>query len=238
LSINGDLEDMSVGPCPSNNEQCLFLAYIGNNKVFLLGQAYNRLKVAIIQLKNLKLLETVYLRYQRPLGSGYHVEDSEAFSVHPQSGNWYLVTKFPPNKIYKLTREQVQKSAGKIQTMSYLGELRLSSLDGITNAEGKAKENYQKVTSMDISPNGKKFILATYGMGIEYYANLDQLQTLQLGTSKILDLKNQTMKLEVLPQTEAITYTNCGLGFAYASEKNKKREGNKLTPFVHTMNCH
>lgn len=205
-----DFEAVSVGKC--SDISCLYIGDIGDNKS-------TKEFVEIIAIEELEeygaSVEPLYrIKVQYP----DQPHNAEGMAVHP-NGDMYIITKEEnlrdleayPAKVFRLPSEKVQKKSSKIATLEYLGEIDLRILNPSKTAFG------QVVSSLDIAPDGKSFIVLTYENAIEFNIDLssDKIKPsskLQKGVDyNVIDIKS-------LPQQESITYLPDGKSFLYNTE--------------------
>jgi len=194
-----DVEDMDVGPC--GNDTCLYIADIGNNL-----RIRRTIEVVLVK-ETATFLPEVSIHKRLKLKYPDWGHNAEALAVHP-SGDLYLITKekkwFSGDRdalIYTITADQVEK--GGEQDLALVGKLKLSKI------LKTADKNDQVVTSFDIHPDGKAFLVLTYGYVIEFQADLN---TFSDGAAY------QIVPTTRLRQQEAIHYTQAGEGFIYTTE--------------------
>lgn len=222
-----DMEDIGVGPCPYSSS-CLFLGDVGDNH---LDREFG--KVVVVK-EELRFPDTVIpkniIRYAFPNGKPKNVE---GMAVHPQTGDIYLVSKessnkdkkikiliAPPAKIYRLARQLWEKSANNETPIELekVGEINMNEITG------SDKLRHQIITSLDIAPHGKSFVVLTYAGAYEFYFDLSY----GIGKptqSMVAGVDFQEVPLEKLEQQEGISYVvdsrNSSLGFVYDSEVDK-----------------
>ena len=205
-----DFEALSVGKC--FDKSCLFIGDIGDNKS-------TKPFVEIIVIEELEQygdsiepLDRIKLVYpDQP-------HNAEGMAVHP-NGDIYIITKEEnlrdleayPAKVFKLPASKWQQGANKKSNLEYIGEIDLRILNPSGTAYG------QVVSSLDISPDGKKFIVLTYENAIELNMDISNQKIkptaqLQKGIDyNLIDIKS-------LPQQESLTYLPDGNSFLYNTE--------------------
>lgn len=198
-----DVEDMAVGPCDTATD-CLFLADIGDN-----ARRRMNLSLAIVRERPTFPAEVqpdyrVTLRYP----DGPH--DAEALAVHPD-GDVYIATKgATTSRIYRLKREQWRTGSGP-QTMEAVVTMNLPGLLPNTLNIGRL------ITSMDIAPDGKRFLVLTYVEAEEFFFDLSkpipEPATWKQGQHY------RRIPVTTLEQQEAIAYLPDGKGFLYDTER-------------------
>ena len=204
-----DFEDMSLGPSPGGGS-CLFLADIGDNP-----RRRDKLRVFLAEERDLEgprvvPIITLYLSYP----DGPH--DAEGLAVHP-NGDLYILTKeadwrslwAQPAKLFRIKRDDWQQASGEVRRLSPLGEIDLPSL-----ASSDADFLGRMVTALDISPDGRRFLVLTYQHAYEFQLDLSQI----LSLPRTLKGVSQVIQLKRLAQQEAVAYLPDGNGFIYTSE--------------------
>jgi hypothetical protein len=153
-----DWEDMAAGPGPQANKSYLYIGDIGDNneardEVVVYRVAEPTLTAATRKFTKIRPgstepAEAIRLKYP----DGKH--DAEALLVHPLTGNIYIVTKVPIANpvVYEAT---APFTAGKVITMSRIGEIHVPSIFGGV------------VTGGSISPDGRRVALCDYFQGYE-----------------------------------------------------------------------
>ena len=202
-----DFEDMDSGPCLENSE-CLYIGDIGDNAVmrpFINIAVVEEEKNFPAKIKALKILQAKY-----PDGS----HNAEALAVHP-NGDLYIFTKeklfflgTAPSYIYRIKKEDLDHKSHV--TMDYIGQIDVPSILSAHSAKG------QLVTGMDIHPNGKKFLLLTYDLVLEFDLDL----SLGVIPSKS-SLNYKKIVVKKLKQQEAISYLQNEDSFIYTTESKK-----------------
>jgi hypothetical protein len=210
-ALGSDFEDASLGPCFSG-EFCFFIADIGDNserrrfvRIIVIEEIedYGR---SVIPLKILKLAYP-----DRP-------HNAEGMAVHP-NGDIYIFTKEEdldrmesyPAKLYKLEKGKWENADDGVLKLEYAGELDLPGLSGSDSPFGGV------VTSFDIAPGGKTFLVLTYEDAYEFDTDLSA-SGLKLSGRLVRDKDYSVIKLTSLPQQESISYVEEGRGFIYDSE--------------------
>jgi hypothetical protein len=204
-----DVEDIALGRCGSASD-CLYLGDIGDN-------AHARETVRFVEIEELETfpaavepVAVVTARYP----DGPH--DAESFAIHP-NGDLFLVTKSGSMaahtaeraQIFKLTADQLRSRPDTVQTFELVGTI---DLPRYLPGDGLA----QLATSMDISPDGKRTLILTYGSAFEWQQDLadafDPVRPLVPGRDYTI------MPLPLLPQAEGIAYLPGEDGFIYSTE--------------------
>lgn len=193
-----DVEGLGLGACDATTD-CLFFADIGNNE-----RERSNLELVVIREQPTFPLEVrpayrITLRYP----DGRH--DAEAVAVHPD-GNVYIATKDPATmQIFRLKPEQWRRSGGPAQTMELVTTLSWPALLPNSLPLGRV------ATSMDIAPDGKRFIVLTYVEAVEFFVDLSGPVPSNPRLRRI--------PITTLEQQEAIAYLPDGSGFIYESER-------------------
>lgn len=206
-----DFEDASLGGCFSG-KSCLFIADTGDNnkkrksvRIIVIEESEDFGRAAI----PLKVLNLAYPGRPR---------NAEGMAIHP-NGDIYIFTKEEdldnmksyPSKLYKIEKEKWENADGAVLELEYAGELDLPRLSGSVSA-------YESViTSFDIAPDGKRFIVLTYEDAYEFDVDL-QAAGLKPSGSLVKGKDYSVIELKALPQQESISYIEEGRGFIYDSE--------------------
>lgn len=200
-----DIEDISLGPCGSNT--CLYIADIGDNAV-----RRESVQIALAREQRTFGAEAtpdtiVTARYP----DGPH--DAEAIAVHPSTGDLYLATKAGigkqqnPALLFRLTAAQL--AAGGEQAFEQVGSIPVSKL-----SEQLGDSPRRIVTSMDIAPDGRRFVLLTYDAFIEFSVDLKA----GLPAEWIDGKTHRVFPIATLIQAEAIAYDRDGKSLLYSTE--------------------
>jgi hypothetical protein len=199
-----DVEDLALGPC--GRTVCLYIADIGDN-------AFRResVRIAIVQEAEQFGAEAVPIReIIARYPDGPH--DAEALALHP-SGDLYLATKSrigqqqTPSQLFRLTAAQL--AAGGEHKFELIG-----SIPVIRLSEPLGDNPRRIVTAMDISPDGKKFILLTYDAAIEFAVDLARGLPAEWSEGKT----HRAFPIASLIQAEAIAYDRDGRSILYSTE--------------------
>jgi hypothetical protein len=153
-----DWEDIAAGPGPQPNKSYLYIGDLGDNdgkrgEVIVYRVAEPTLSNATRTLTkkrpgSTEPAEAIRLKYPD------ESHDAEALLVHPTTGNIYVVTKIllvNPG-VYEAT---APFTAGKLNTMKRVGEVRVPSVFGGV------------ITGGSISPDGRRVALCDYFQGYE-----------------------------------------------------------------------
>lgn len=215
-----DIEELSVGPC--DRKTCLYLGDIGDNPAKRTMVVFTLVQEVRDFPGKVKPLRTVRARYP----DGAH--NAEAFAVHP-NGDLFLVTKPAdavmatpvPAKVYRLTAAQLRNGAD-VQTFEHLGDIDLPAF------MAKAPFPASISTGLDISADGKRAILLTYLAAVEL--GFDLARGLPAQWVEGLDYK--VVKLDPMPQEEAVAWLPDGKGFLYDTELAR---GSKSAPIKRVL---
>jgi hypothetical protein len=208
-----DTEDLAIGSCDAMTD-CLFIGDIGDNHL-------ERKAVEIIIIEEradfpaqVQIRNRVRARYP----DGAH--DAESMAVHP-NGDLYILTKnlvlnglrpsVGPVNLYRLRQEQWKNRKDSIQTMELVMTLDFAKLLPKSLLGGRLP------TGMDISQDGKRFVVLTYQDAIEFFSDLSKPATPATWTE---DRNYRRIPLLILAQQEAISFTPDGKAFVYTSEGN------------------
>ena len=208
-----DVEDLAVGPCGTSS--CIFLADIGANTF-----SRDALRIFVVEeratwTKTAPILYTLNVNYPDP------IDDAEGLAVHP-NGDIYLLSKATlspfgtaPAQLYRLDKSWQQNPAG-FHTLELVATLDLAALSGTT-----LDLFSHTATALDISADGTRFSVLTYGDVYEVAIDLASLGTPipfgeaqantasdQISSDQISSDKVSVVSLERLPQQESLTYLN------------------------------
>ncbi len=203
-----DVEDLSYGKC--GEKYCIFIGDIGDN--FL-----SRKTIQIIGVEEEKAFsDTATPVINLSLRYPDRAYNAEAMALHP-SGDLFIITKIQgrneESKIFKLSKNILNDKSKNTKELELLGTLKLE----------KILKNNRKITGMSISPDGERFAILTYKTAIEFNINLSSkidFSSLVLKEGENFNL----IKLDVLNQQEAITYSKDGLKLFYTTEVSNRRE--------------
>lgn len=205
-----DVEDIGYGACGKN--QCLVLADIGDNK-----SLRKTISLAVVEepkelKESLNAIRVVNASYP----DGPH--NAEALAIHP-NGDIFLVTKEKNKKddplnarIYRLSGTSWTSDGKDTVPLTFVADIKIAA-----SVFGK-KASEKKITSMDIHPSGKRFILLTYNKALEFNIDLAALPA-----KSVLSDSYQTVEIPNMPKQESIAYSTDGKGFYYTSEANEKK---------------
>lgn len=255
-----DAEDLALGRCDGlGEESCLFIADIGDNsaerdniQIYIVPEqlTYNkdstvaddnnsngffkkifrkwgkRRKSKASNQNRVSPLKVLNLYY--PDGKG---RNSESFAVHP-NGDLVLFTKESieerdgPLEIYTVTYDAwIDAEDSEKIYFTKVGEIDFRII--LPNSSGDDK----LLTGMDISSDGDKFLLLSYGRVFEFNFDLS-FDILPHSTELVLGDDFQIYELPVLNQQEAITYGPDDHTIYYSTEKTSREKA-----IVHKSVC-
>ena len=201
---SSDLEDLALGPCADGT--CLYFADIGDN-----ARRRRTVQIAVVAEEDefgaeAPVLHTIVARYP----DGPH--DAESIAIHPTTGDLLLATKtqlgrINPTQLYRLTATQLTSSDE--QVLEYVGDI-----PSATFAAGTGLPNV--ATAMDISPDGTRLALLTYGTATEYA--IDPETTLPLFEDLSAGTTYQAVTTQMMIQAESIAYGADGRTLTYTTE--------------------
>ena len=206
---DADMEDTSVGVC--GTDTCLFIGDIGDNRAA-------RASIRIVLIKEQAVFpdavlpyKTLHLRYP----DGAH--NAEGLAVHP-SGDIYILTKpslslasAAEARLYRLSEERWQRAGERAEPLELVGLIDIKALSGAA-----LDVPSHTVTALDISRDGQKLLILSYGNAYELAIDLATLNSslpVDLGTNA----SYRQMSLLRLPQQESATYVGSA-GFIYTTE--------------------
>lgn len=206
VHINGfapvDIEDMAIGPCGGTTD-CLFFGDIGDN-----SRKRRDLELVIVR-ERATFPEKVDADYRVIVRYPDQPHDAESLGVHP-NGDVYIITKDPTtSQIFRLKRDQWRLGKGP-QTLEAVATLNWSALLPNTLPFGRP-------TGMDISPDGKRFLILTYVEAAEFYFDLSK--PLPPSSTWKEGQHYRKVSLITLEQEEAIGYLPDGKSFLYDTER-------------------
>jgi hypothetical protein len=199
-----DMEGIALGPC--GNSICLYIADIGDN-----AARRESVQIALIrEARNFGAEVTPEKIITARYPDGSH--NAEALAMHP-SGDLFLATKAgigqqqDPSQVFRLSSAQL--AADGDQTFEQVGAIPVSRL-----SETLGENPRRIVTAMDISADGKRFILLTYDAAIEFAVDLSK----GLPQAWIEGNTHHAFAVAPLIQTEAIAYDRDAMSILYSTE--------------------
>ncbi len=220
-----DTEDLAYGKC--GQAYCLYVGDIGDNY-----KIRPFVQIAIVQeSKNISSSSVRPLVVKARYPDGAH--NAEGMALHP-NGDMYIITKeknnddvATPAKVYKIPASKLYNGFTE-SVMDYVGEINLPKLlGGIKNITEKGKI----VTSFDISPDGKRFVLLTYQLAVEVNIDLSK-NSLKSVNSWKYGVDYSIAITTKLPQQEAISYFRLGRALLYNSEMGSKGDIDRVNLFA------
>lgn len=207
-----DIEEMSLGPC--GRRTCLYLGDIGDNPASRSEVAFT----LVVEKKAFAAVETPLRVVRARYPDGPH--NAEAFAVTPR-GDLVVVTKPAdrkmttpgPAQVFKLSAAQLTRTDG-VQVFTRLGEIDLPKLlpDMVFYA--------WIPTGLDISADGKRAVLLTYGAILEI--DLDLSKPPPPTAEWKLGETWQVLKPPPLQQQEAIAWLPGERGVVWDTETGSK----------------
>ncbi|MCB0414786.1 MAG: hypothetical protein KDD50_10660 [Bdellovibrionales bacterium] len=232
-----DAEDLSYGEC-FENEYCLIVADIGvlrGNRsngdralyFFIESHLYDKNQMPVDEIEP-DLILPLSLPFKDSV-------DAESFAIHPKTKDLFILTKHYDLKKKEAYEHHLLKIPFKAYSAFTPGSLLFTGIKPEVVASFDLKKIYpdqkeqreygdwvwQVPTSMDIHPDGKKFIVLNYMTAIEFFFDLSEDNNL-LDTSWDEGKNYQVIPLEYQPVQEAIAYNLEGDGFYYTSEFSKR----------------
>jgi len=207
-----DIEEMSLGPCGRGT--CLYLGDIGDNPAARPDIAF----VIVREKASFQATETPVRTVRARYPDGAH--NAEAFAVHP-NGDLFIVTKptdarttrRDPALVYRLSVAQLATGGAEPAVLEKLGELDLPRL-----FPGGSVRDWI-ITGMDISPDGKRVALLSYG--VAYELAVDLAKGLPAAWTVGQNLQSIPFR-PILTQQEAITWLADGSGLLFDTEANNR----------------
>jgi WD40-like Beta Propeller Repeat len=207
-----DTEDLAIGPCDPTTD-CLFIGDIGDN-----DRVRKDIEIIVIE-ERVDFPAEVGIRNRVRARYPDAPHDAESMAVHPD-GNIYILTKnlelhglrplVGPVRLYRLRRDQWRNSRNEIETMELVMTLDFAKLLPGALLGGRLP------TGMDISPDGKRFLVLTYQDAAEFFVDLSTLPT----SNEWKEGQHyRRIPLLVLAQQEAISFTPDGNAFIYTTER-------------------
>jgi hypothetical protein len=199
-----DWEDMALGPCDSTTD-CLFFGDIGDN-----DHRRKNYELVVVREK---------AAFPSSVSPDYHVtmrypderpRNAEAMAVHPD-GSVYIATKDAAHlELFRLKAEQWRNGKG-VQTLELVLTLDWPKLLPRSLALGRV------ATAMDISPDGKRFLILTYVEAVEFFFDLSKPIPQQSAWKEARHYRR--IPITTLEQEEAIAWLPDGKGFLYDTER-------------------
>jgi hypothetical protein len=206
-----DLEEVSTGKC-AGAASCVVFADFGDNPVTRPVMTFAVLAEKASFADTEAPLRLVNARYP----DGPH--NPEGMFIHP-NGDLYLITKIATREtmtmIFRLKAAQLSVADGSVQTLEKVAEVDLAKL--MTPPGGAAPARRPMATGMDVSADGKTFVVLTYSGAVELAFDLALPLPPQSEWQEGRDYRRIATATN-LPQAEGITYTPDGKAILYTSE--------------------
>jgi hypothetical protein len=192
-TTNHDWEDMAVGPGPVPNETYLYIAEIGDNDFLHPEKIIYRFPEPALSGQSLpynghvKVIDTIRLRL--PDGP----RNAEAMLLDPITKDLFILSKGENSALYRAAFPQ--------------------STTQPTTMTRQLVMPFSKVTSANVSPNGREILIRTYNQLFYYKRQPDETITGALKRSpRLLPLADE-------PQGEAVGWALNGSGYYTTSEQ-------------------
>ena len=225
-AVNTDWEDMALLPC--NQEECLYIADIGDNALQRTDYAILRLVEPDLsgQTDGAVINIEAWERFPITYGDGLS-HNAEAFAAHPD-GSFYIFTK-------EIERTQVF-SALQLDALG-VAFLRLGELATGAYIPGYPDDAQPSlVTAADIHRNGNRLLMRTYGI---YTTSGDGIREYRLepcaAFSSVFDVAPRFTPEGADIQGEAIAYDPITGGYLHTSEYYFKVI--PFNPVLHRVSC-
>ncbi len=210
-SRRSDFEDMTLGEC-SPGKSCIFIGDIGDNRK---RREYAEI-IVIEELQDFGSMTAPLKRIKIAYPDGPH--NAEGLAIHPGGDIFILtkeeekdLTKAYPAHLYRLPKDKWKNAEEEVITLESMGKIDLPSL--LPNASPLG----QVVTSLDIAPDGKKFLVLTYEDAVEFGTDLSAGKLKP--AAKMTEGKDyRVVEITSLPQQESVAYVEGGTGFIYDTE--------------------
>ena len=205
-----DFEDLSTGPCPHTEGQCLWVGDIGNNL-----KNRDQLMVYVVPEPEIQLekpfgeIEAVGLK-SYPFRYPKDTVNSEALFLDQKTMDLYILEKADAAQI-RLFRHPGPFIDGSEQTLETVASFPAPGID---------VEYGRLITAADLHPSGRRLLVRVYSGSYEYL--FDTEQTL----SDISEITHTLAYPGPLsePQGEASCYDISGTGFWTISENQKGKD--------------
>ncbi|CAN5870797.1 hypothetical protein BH24DEI2_BH24DEI2_00940 [soil metagenome] len=208
-----DLEDLAVGPC--GGVSCLVVGNIGGN-----NSSRDRVEVIAVEEPS-QVPERVTPRYRHSLVYPDGPHYAEGLAVHP-NGDLYILSKetVSPFGTAAARLYRVRSAAWQTETADPL-PLRLVATLDLRALSGSAFDLLSHMaTSLDIAPDGSRFLVLTYNAAFEVSLDLSTLPDAPI-THLRADSSFERINVERLAQQEAVTYLRDGSRFIYTTESRR-----------------
>jgi hypothetical protein len=202
-----DIEDLDTGPC--GDTSCLFIGDIGDNRSsrpnlnILIFEEFTEVPASLSPDK--------ILRVQYPDGP----HDAESMAVHP-NGDIYILTKEIPSllgtaasRLYRFPHEVWENASEEVLTLEFVAAIDLRTMSGTT-----VNIFSHIATGMDISNDGQRLLILTYGEVFEIAVDVSQLSGETIST----EAPYRQIEVTTLLQQESISYSSDSNSFFYTAE--------------------
>ncbi len=202
-----DIEDMDAGPCGEG--YCIFIGDIGDNLA-------KRSELRIVVLEDFaEVPYTASPKQVLRLTYPDQPRDAESLAVHP-NGDIYILSKegaslfgTAPARLYKLPREIWENAGDEVVTLEHVANIDLRTMSGTT-----VNIFSHIATGMDISSDGQRLLILTYGEVFEIAVDVSQLNGETIST----ETPYKQIEVTTLLQQESISYASTGYSFFYTAE--------------------
>lgn len=210
-----DMEDLSLGPCEFGS--CLFLADIGDNL-----QSRRLIEIWVTPEKEIyssqvESFKRIVLEYPD------HAHDAEAFAIHPQTGDLYILTKEADYlnerrasraRLFVLPAQKLSAAhEGQPETLQLVTEIDLPWINYDFGLFG------QIATALDFSPDGKRLLILTYENAVEINFEMINLHLQTRAWNEGTDFQIIRWP-QLVSQQESVAYAQDGRSFYFTSEFN------------------
>jgi len=206
-----DAEDLAVGACGPDGGTCLFVADFGDN------QARRATTEIVVVREQSRFPATVAperrIRIRYPDGP----HDAEALALHP-NGDLIVLTKVADyarlraaaSVLYRLPYESWSSERPEVEVLERVGEIDLTAISSDPFSGSLP-------TAMDISDDGRRFLVLTYLNAFEFYLDLSG-EALKPAEDMVEGVDYQEIRVTTLEQQESVAYLPSGDGFLYTTE--------------------
>jgi hypothetical protein len=195
---NRDWEDIAVGPGPKRGANYIYIGEIGDNGAQHKNVCLYRFREPVLDIKSGKKLKPVTVTAVDSLGFVFAdgAKDCETVMLDPVKGDVYLVSK----------REA---TVGVYQIKAPLDPKNLNTATRLLSLD------FPLAVSGDISPQGDKVLIKTYGTIYCWLVNPGQ------SIAEALSRPATKLTYEPEPQGEAVCFSSNGKRYLTISEKAK-----------------
>lgn len=202
---NYDWEDIDIGPGPIPERSYLYVGDIGDNSRVRDTLTVYRMPEPLVDLSSPTSApgsslsvsaEAIQFRYP----DGPH--DAETLLIHPRTGDLYIVTKDLVSGVYKAP---APLDPGEIMTLKRVARFSIFA-------------NLADCTGGDISPDGERVVVATYGGAYELVLPPDSTSPGGAGFNDIWQVTPARIDTGKAAQLEAVTYSPDGSSVLFVAE--------------------